>query len=108
LEGVPMLKRMVQHLGRESIDLTTAVTIEIHTGSFRSTRGYTVCAALLDEVAFWRDEDSANPDTEIIAALKPAMTTIPGSMLIAISSPYARRGALWNAYQNHFGVDADP
>ena len=35
------------------------ITIEIHTASFRSVRGYTVVAALLDEVGFWRNEDSA-------------------------------------------------
>jgi hypothetical protein len=31
-------------------------------------RGYTVVAAILDEVAFWRSGESANPDTEIIDA----------------------------------------
>jgi len=33
--------------------------IEIHTPSFRSTRGYTIIAALLDEVAFWPTTDDA-------------------------------------------------
>ena len=43
-------------------------------------RGYTCIAALCDEIAFWRsDESSANPDAEIIAALRPAMATIPGA-----------------------------
>jgi hypothetical protein len=71
--------------------------------SFRSTRGYTLIAALLDEVAFWRSDESANPDKEILAALRPAMATIPGAMLLCASSPYARRGALWDAYRKHFG-----
>ena len=30
---------------------------------------------------------------------------MPGSMLICISSPYSRRGVLWNAYHKHFGKD---
>ena len=41
----------------------TGSSIEVHTASFRTVRGYTVCAALLDEIAFWRSEESANPDT---------------------------------------------
>jgi hypothetical protein len=54
-------------------------------------------AALCDEVAFWRSDDSANSDAEIIAALRPATATIPDAMLLCASSLYARRGALSNA-----------
>ena len=109
LTGVPMLRRLMDGEGtKESIDLTNSVTIEINTANFRSTRGYTLAAALADEIAFWRSEDSANPDTEILAALRPAMATIPGAMLLCASSPYARRGVLWNAHRKHFGKDHDP
>jgi hypothetical protein len=65
-------------------------------------------AVIADEVAFWRDESSANPDAEIIGALRPGMATVPGSLLLAISSPYSRRGVLWDAYHRHFGKDGDP
>jgi hypothetical protein len=34
--------------------------------------------------------------------------TIPGSMLLCASSPYARRGVLWDAYRKHYGKDGDP
>ena len=36
------------------------------------------------------------------------MATIPGSLLIALSSPYERRGVLFENYQQHFKRDADP
>lgn len=103
LHGVPMLKRMIVRETQDGFELSTGILIEIHTASFRTVRGYTVVAALLDELAFWRNEDSANPDTEIIAALRPAMATIEGALLLCASSPYAKRGALWNAYKRHFG-----
>ena len=51
-------------------------------------------------------EDSANPDTEIVAALKPAMATVPEPLLLGISSPYARRGVLWEAFKGHYGQDS--
>jgi hypothetical protein len=65
-------------------------------------------AAICDERAFWRsDELSANPDIEIIRALKPTLLITKGP-LISISSPYARRGYLWNTYQKHFGAAGNP
>ena len=33
------------------------------------------------------------------------MATIPGAMLLCASSPYARRGALWDVFRRHYGKD---
>ena len=80
--------------------------IEIGTASFRSTRGYSYAAVLCDELAFWRcDETSLNPDVEILRALRPGMVSIPGSVLVLASSPYAQRGELFAAYRKHYGRD---
>src|SRR5205823_6171710 len=73
-----------------------------------SVRGYTIVAAVLDEIAFWRSDDSANPDKEIVNALRPAMATVPGALLVGISSPYSRHGVMWDAHRFHFGKDGDP
>jgi hypothetical protein len=105
LTGVPMLAKMILRETAESFDLANSVVIEVATASFRSVRGYTIVAALADEIAFWPSDDSATPDFEIINALKPAMATIPGSVLLAASSPYARKGSLFNAHRRHFGKD---
>ena len=103
LLNVPMLARMVQREAMESFDLTNRTTIEVATASFRSTRGYAIAAALCDEVAFWRSEESTEPDYEILNAIRPGMAQFPNAMLLCASSPYARRGALWTAYRRHFG-----
>lgn len=108
LTRVPMLKAMIDREWAEGFDLNNSVSIEVATSSFRSVRGYTIVAALADEIAFWSSEDSANPDTEVLAALRPAMATIPTAMLLCASSPYARRGALWDAYRRHFAKEDDP
>jgi hypothetical protein len=108
LHETPMLKRTIEAETQDAIQLKNRVSIEIHTASFRSTRGYTVVAALLDELAFWETDDgSAEPDSEVINAIRPAMATIPNAMLLCASSPYARKGALWDAYRKHFGRDDD-
>jgi hypothetical protein len=109
LKSVPMLAQTVESETQESVTLTNRVVVEVHTASFRAVRGYTVAAALLDEVAFWQtDEGGANPDFEVLNAVKPSMATVPGATLLCASSPYARRGALWEAYHQHFGQAGGP
>jgi hypothetical protein len=109
LHAVPMLRQTVESEDSEGITLRNDVAIEIHTASFRAVRGYTIIAALLDELAFWpTTDDAADPDVEVINAVRPGMATIPGAMMLCASSPYARRGALWDAHRKHFGKDGDP
>ena len=106
LRAVPLLAPMISRSDAEQIVLSNRVVIEITSASFRSTRGYSYAAVLADEVAFWRsDETSANPDVEIMRALRPGLANIPGAMLLIASSPYAKRGELYAAYRRHYGKD---
>jgi hypothetical protein len=107
LLAIPALAKLVEGATAESVELTQSVTIEVGTASHRTIRGYTVAGALCDELAFWPQEDSTTPDVEILAALRPTMATIPNAMLLCASSPYARRGALWDAFKRYFAAD-DP
>ena len=105
LAHIPMLRAMIQRETAEAFDLTNSVTIEVGTASFRSTRGYTYAAVLCDELAFWRTDDSAEPDYAILDAIRPGMSTIPGALLLCASSPYGRRGALWDAFHRMYGKE---
>ena len=105
IAGNPMLAALIARETADTIELSNRTAIEVHACSFRSVRGRTLLAALCDEIAFWRSEDSANPDSEILAALRPAMATIPQSMLLVASSPYRKAGALWQVYQSAYGKD---
>jgi len=100
-------RRIIQKEMTEEIQLSNGVTISVKTCDLRTLRGFTVVAAILDEASFWRSEGYANPDVEIIRALRPALATIPGSMLIALSSPYMRAGIMYEIYRDRFGKD-DP
>lgn len=101
----PMLRRMVLRENSEQIELNNRCVIEITTASHRSVRGYTLAACICDEIAFWH-QDGANPDREIIAAIRPALATL-GGRLIALSSPYAKRGVLWDTFKRAFGDDEE-
>jgi hypothetical protein len=103
---LPVFAKMVEREAAESFDLTNRVTIGIHTASIKAVRGYSIAAAICDEIAYWPQEDSASPDFEILDSIRPAMATIPSAVLICASSPYASRGALWDAHKRHFGRDA--
>jgi hypothetical protein len=105
LKTSPLLADFVDDEGQETIQLRNRVRIEISTATFRGTRGYTYAAVLCDEIAIWRSDESVNPDTEILRAIRPGMLTIPGAMLILASSPYAKSGELWRTYQKNFGRD---
>jgi len=106
LHSNPVFEQYIRNETKEVIELSTGVDIEVMTCSFRTIRGRTVVCAICDEIAFWR-VDGANPDREILAAIRPSMATIPNSMLLVISSPYARSGVLYETHRDYFGKD-DP
>jgi hypothetical protein len=92
----PNLKGLVENITSDTLSLSTGIDIQVRPTSYRTIRGITAVAAICDEIAFWRSDDSANPDRAIIQALMPALATTNGP-LIAISSPYAKRGELYAA-----------
>ncbi len=101
-----ILQSLVLNITASEIELKGGVTIEVVTRSYRTVRGRSVCVAVLDELAFWRDDDSANPDSEVLNAVRASMATFGSdAMVIAGSSPYARRGVLWDAFRRWFGKD---
>lgn len=100
----PLLKPLIKRESENGLELKNRCAIEVGTASFRSVRGYTLAAVVCDEIAFWHSE-GARPDAEIIAALRPALATL-GGPLVALSSPYAKRGVLWTTYQAHYGRES--
>ena len=105
LHSHPALEALIANETADAIELTNGLTIEIHTCSYRSLRGYTCIGAAVDEVAFWQSEDSANPDREVLLALRAAMASQPEAMLVGLTTTYARRGEVWRIYEQHFGND---
>ena len=82
--------------------LINRIDVEVRSSDFRRLRGPTYIAAIGDECAFWHSDYSSNPDTEILNAVRPGLATTRGPLFI-ISSPYARRGELWNLFSRYWG-----
>ncbi len=108
MEATPLLAELIRSRGAETLSLTNGIDIEIRPASFRGLRGVTAVAVVADEIAFWYTEDggSVNPDSEILSALRPSLATT-GGPLIAISTPYARRGVAFEAWRDHYGEKGD-
>jgi ribosomal protein S27AE len=108
IEGAAALRKMIVNITKESIELANHIRIEIHTSSFRSVRGYSIVACLCDELAFWQADDGSNPAGEVLKAVRPGMSSIPGAILLGLSSPYAKRGVLFDLFKKYYGSAEAP
>jgi hypothetical protein len=107
-EMVPSLKKMIQRVTDDVVELSNMVDIAIMTGDSRSVRGRPILCAILDEAAHLRGGESNNEsDIELYAALTPGMAMIPQAQLFGISTPYAKRGLLYKKWIDGFGKDSD-
>jgi hypothetical protein len=111
IEGVfdasPVLSSLVVNKTADGIELSNGINVEVRAANFRRLRGPTCVAVIATEAAFWRDETSANADTEILNAVRPTLATT-GGPLILITTPYSRRGVVWDLYRQHYGAGGDP
>jgi hypothetical protein len=106
LEAAPALAKEVAAVKAHEIELKNGLVIAVHSNSFRTVRGRTLVACIMDEVSFWRDEASATPDVETYRAILPSLATTNG-MLVGISTPYRKLGLLHAKHRDHFGIDRD-
>jgi hypothetical protein len=105
LHHVAVLRQMIVRETADEIELTSGVTIMVKASDFGGVRGLTLCCVVCDELAFWSSQ-GVSPDDAVLAALRPAMSTIPTSKLLCISTGYAQCGSLYDAYRMHYGKDS--
>ena len=108
-DHLPPLRQMVSKWTSSGFELSNDVEVAISTNSFRAGfRGRTgILCSIFDECAFWQDETSSKPDQATYDAVTPGLVTLPGSMLVGISSPYRKAGLLYSKFRKHFGKN-DP
>lgn len=92
----------------ETVRLATGCVARVTAATIGAGRSKAVPLALLDEIAFFKTGEAANPDKEIVRAIRPAMTTVPHPLLVGLSSPYAKKGVLWEKFKEHYGRGGSP
>ena len=102
----PILAQLIEARTARELRLNNGITVEVRAADFRRLRGLTFIGCIADEVAFWMNEESSNPDAEILNAVRPGLATTGGPLFL-ISSPYARKGELWRTYKQHYGAGGD-
>jgi hypothetical protein len=95
--------RFVLSTTKETIKLQNGINIAVKPCTFRASRGFTTVCVIADEMAFWRDENSANPAEEVINSILPGL--VEGGRLIGITSTYSRYGYVYDEWQSNWGKD---
>ena len=95
----PELSDRVVKQRKSEIELRNGITIACQPCSQITVRGDSVVCAICDELGFWKHEETAaNPEREVIAALRPAIATLINTKLIKISTPCRKEGILWHDF----------
>ena len=108
LRSNPVFEKLIIKVTNDQIELENGVVILVKPATYRGIRGATLCAAIMEEISFLRYEEAAIPDIEIYRALKPGLSSIPGSMLIGISSPFQQSGLLYDKHKKWYGKAGGP
>jgi hypothetical protein len=103
LRSVPALDALIVSESKDSVELSNGIIIEVITASVAAPRGRAYALVIVEEAAFLPTDQSANPDVELLRAVRPALARVPGSLLVVVSSPYARKGIIWTAWQKYHG-----
>ena len=73
LTSSEILAKEIASMTTSEIRLKNGIVIATHANSFRSTRGRKLVCCIFDELAFWRDDKTATPDTETYTAILPSL-----------------------------------
>lgn len=106
LAGLAEVKPYVDSITRDEVSFTNGIAIKVLTADAVAVSGPTVVCAIRDELAKFPGDDSACPDFEIDASLRPALAPVVGApprRLIGITSAYLQSGIAYETDRDHYG-----
>jgi hypothetical protein len=108
LTGSPLLSQMLEEPPLMSeLHLTNRITVLSFPCTLRSMRAFSIPAAALDELAFYRLEGQADSDAEIQTSTRRGMLAFPAPRLVKASTPYMKGGVVFEDFRRAWGQD-DP
>ncbi len=111
LAQLPQVRRHVATVGADRVEFKTGVALQVMTADAVSVSGPTLACVIRDEWAKWPGPESACPDFEIEASLRPAAAPVAGApprRFFGITSAYLRDGLAFETDVANFGrPDAD-
>jgi hypothetical protein len=113
IDSIPKLASLIKgkpntKQGMMRLTLTNRIEILVKPADKRRVRGRTVVAIVASEIAFWTDQEThQNPAVEVLRALRPSMLGMSGALLLAVSSPYRRKGVHFDMIDQHWAKDGD-
>jgi len=103
--GSAILEALIVDERKGELELRNGITIRCQPCSQVTVRGISVICAVCDEMGFWKhEENAANPEREVLAAVRPTMATFPNAKLIKISTPFRKEGILYENLQDRNGL----
>jgi hypothetical protein len=102
----PVLNRAIVRRTSDTLELDNGIAIQVASCSIRSVRGYTCVAVIAEESPFWRSDESANPDRDVINALMATMATVPTGKCFMLGSPGGAAGYTYELFRDNFGKNS--
>jgi hypothetical protein len=101
-----LLASKVDELLTAEITLKNGLSIQTFPSTSKSVRGWSIPVGVMDELAFFRLEGSADSDAEIQASIRRGMLAFPSPRLVKITTPYMRGGVVYEDFKHYFGQDS--
>lgn len=99
LLGSPLLKNEIEEIFTSEIQLRNGISLTCYPATWRSTRGLTCPAALLDELAFVTIEGAS--DVELVRQVRPTMIRFGETRrLIKLTTPWVKGGLVYDEFSH--------
>jgi phage terminase large subunit-like protein len=102
-----LLHQTVLNRTAETLELSSGASIAVWPSRPAAVRGIAARIAIIDEADFTSTEGGEDKTRQLVAAIRPAMATVPNSRLILISSP-GRVGSFFHRLVSESYGKADP
>jgi hypothetical protein len=103
----PLVRPLVTKVTADTVEFENGTSVFVLPCRPAAARGLEVDEAVLDELAHFTSTDNIPRDRDVWRALLPTLA-MTGGKLIALSSPHAAAGLLFDLHRQHYGnADSD-